>query len=70
MINQTHPTEAQSWPAVAAFVVHLSCTPGANGRVEHVMSGLSTTFATIDELAGFMRETLARSNPCEGGLKW
>ena len=51
--------------AATAFVVHLGET-AANarcifGRVEHVASGSSTSFASVAELLRFMRRTLGPS---------
>jgi len=50
--------------ADAAFVVHLTAMAaeapgGVSGRIEHITSGNSTRFGSLDELLGFMRQVLA-----------
>lgn len=50
--------------ADAAFVVHLTAIATESpesvcGRVEHVLSGNATRFASVAELLGFMRQVLA-----------
>ena len=50
--------------ADAAFVVHLTALAaeapgGVSGRIEHISSGNSTRFGSLDELLGFMRHVLA-----------
>jgi hypothetical protein len=49
--------------AATAFVVHLAVhgtgvPEQVQGRIEHVVSGRSTHFASSAELIGFMRQTL------------
>lgn len=53
--------------ARVAFVVHLlrsePDTEPVSGRVEHVQTGAAMTFASVEELLRFMRQTLARLAP-------
>jgi hypothetical protein len=54
-------------PAGRAFVVRLraEANPEADrwsGRVEHVVSGLSEEFASLDELGSFLRRMVRGAN--------
>ena len=55
----------------AAFVVHLANVADdhgkqACGRVEHVRTGRTARFESVEELLRFMRQTLAALNPDDG----
>jgi hypothetical protein len=59
-----HPgTSAGRFPPERAFVVHLSAaaysSEPTSGRVEHVVSGRSVRFESLDALSQFFRAVLA-----------
>jgi hypothetical protein len=73
MINRSGSGSAAA-PALsrdAAFVVHLATVAGepsdqAHGRVEHVRSGRSARFDSLEDLLRFMRQTLSVIHSEEG----
>lgn len=54
-------------PRDGAFIVEFAAarTGALGGRVEHVVSGLATRFASADELLGFVRDVLGSRTPVE-----
>jgi hypothetical protein len=63
----------ERFPAARAFVIQLSSeerrTRPTSGRVEHVLSGRSRVFASLDGLSEFLGEVIAAetaSPNCEG----
>ena len=57
-------------PAARAFVVQLAATaevaPGRlEGRIEHVVSGQATHFASLEELLAFMARVLHQQRPAD-----
>jgi hypothetical protein len=57
-------------PAQRAFVVQLAATAEVTsgrmeGRVEHVMSGQATQFASLEDLLAFMARVLRHRSPAD-----
>jgi len=60
------PAGAPLFPAEAAFVVQFGAGSRSAGRVEHVVSGHGTRFASREELMTFMSNVLTRIEIGEG----
>ena len=66
MNQETEPE--RRLPAARAFVVQFAATaevaPGRlEGRVEHVVSGQATHFASLEDLLAFMARVLRQQRP-------
>jgi len=67
-VPATQSKDASSLPASRSFVVQFTSdtAPGAQlfqGRVEHIESARSTRFASLDDLAAFVRDVLEDEEP-------
>jgi len=66
-------TRKESLSAKAAFVVHLTtneAASGLTGRVEHISSGHSLRFTSVEQLVTFMQRTAGYYGHPESSVQW